>query len=115
MDTCRCGIPDWRALRRALMLTQVQMAEVLGMSRSGVRNLERPPHRCPRHATLRALELYLQTDHAQVLLARAEYPHPFARPPTVPLPRGPEAPGGEVLPPAERAFPAPKLAGKRRW
>ncbi len=98
LDACRCGIPDWRTLRRALTLTQVQLAEVLALSRSGVRNLERPPHRCPRRATLRALELYLQTDHAQAALARAAYPNPFAsaRPPTVPLPRGPEAPGGDV-------------------
>ena len=37
MEACRCGIPEWRTLRRARTLTQVQLAEVLGMSRSGVR------------------------------------------------------------------------------
>ena len=109
MGACRCGMPEWRTLRRALTLIQVPLAEVLGMSRRGVRTGERPrpPPRCPRRATLRALQLSLQTDHVPVLLARTEDSHPLARPPTVPLPREPkspgespgESPGGEALPP----------------
>ena len=37
MGACRCGIPEWRTLRRALTLIQVQLAKVLRMSWSGVR------------------------------------------------------------------------------
>lgn len=48
---CRCGVPDIRAIRKALGLTQKRMAEALCLSLSGYRYLERArPHTCPRLA-----------------------------------------------------------------
>lgn len=79
---CRCRVPDFRALRRALSvpgdaLTLARMAELLQLSERRYWDLEQPPHRCPPAASLALLRGWLRTDHYRARLEAAGYGHPF--------------------------------------
>jgi transcriptional regulator with XRE-family HTH domain len=78
MTTCRCRVPDWRALREALGLTQEEFAELLSLSRTGVQWIEaQQPHRCPSRQTVTLLQLWLSTPTLRRRLELAGYPHPY--------------------------------------
>jgi transcriptional regulator with XRE-family HTH domain len=70
-------VVDWRGLRKALALTQLEMAELLGLSEAGLQKLERPPHHCPRKSTLMMLRVWLQEPEYVARLRRACFDHPF--------------------------------------
>lgn len=79
METCaNCRISDWARFRRAVDLTQEQMAELLGMGVRSVQRLEEGPgHRCLRPAPLKLLRFWLQDPEIQARLRAARYPHPW--------------------------------------
>jgi DNA-binding transcriptional regulator YiaG len=56
----RCGVEDWAALRRALGLTQSEMAEATMQSLRTVQRHERPGHRCNSRAPAKHLLLLVQ-------------------------------------------------------
>lgn len=77
VERCRCRVGDWKALREALHLTQVQMAAHLGLTWRQVQRLEQRPHRCPRAQTILFLRLLLRQPMMVERLRRAGYRHPW--------------------------------------
>lgn len=68
---------DWRGLRRALGLTQREMAQLLCLSRQEVGNLERGHRRNVHAGTLMHLRAWLQSPELCERLRGARFPHPF--------------------------------------
>lgn len=76
---CRCGIADWRALRKALGLTQMELADLLGVNLSTIWRAERSPHRCPSPLlvrTLRSTVLHRAKLRDALRAAAISYPWP---------------------------------------
>ena len=74
-DCCRCGIGDWAGLRRALGLTQHNMAEVLGMSIATIQRLESPSltHHCPQRSALLLLRIWVREPSIEERILLAGY------------------------------------------
>ncbi len=70
-------IEDWQALRRALGLTQSEMAELLCISRRQVVRLEQKDALQPHKSTVMLLRTWLQEPEFRRRLAEAGYPYPF--------------------------------------
>lgn len=79
MEPCsRCRVKDWASLRSALGLTQVKLAEMLGLSVSTVKRMEQSRgHRCMPQPALKLLRTWLQEPELRERLNAARYPHPW--------------------------------------
>jgi hypothetical protein len=82
---CRCPVPDWRALRTALGMTQAQFAELLRVNPRTVLRWEAPAdeHRCPNPTTLLVLEVWLDHETLAARLRAAGVRNPFGLPASV--------------------------------
>lgn len=71
MEQCRCHI-DWRALRKAMGLTQAELAALLGVHRTQVIRWEARSrlHQCPRKSVLILLRIVLSTPEMQAWLTQ---------------------------------------------
>ena len=77
MKECRCRF-NWRELRKALDLTQRQMAIMLSCDETTIQRAESlTDHHCPRPGTVKLLRIYLQDPELKARLRIAGYPHPF--------------------------------------
>lgn len=69
---------DWRGLRRALGLTQREMAGILAVTLGTYSSWERgKAKRAARQQTINQLRVALMDPQVQELLGKAGYPHPF--------------------------------------
>lgn len=79
MMSCRCGIPDWRALRQALGITQWEMARLAKVQLRAVQRWEQlHPHICPNEGSIEHLRRSLKLPRYRERLERAEFDYPFA-------------------------------------
>lgn len=80
MAGCRCRFKDWRALRRALGLSQARLAEMLHVTQPAIAQLEATDprkHACHSTQTLYFLRYELQDPTYIAAMERASFPHPF--------------------------------------
>ena len=75
--SCRCGVPDWRALRLALGLKQYELARLLRVSRRQVIRLEKANHVCPREPVVFLLRSWLQSPDLQARLTANGLSYPW--------------------------------------
>lgn len=81
--SCRCGVGNWREIRRALSVTQTEFARWLGIHRLTLMRLEGTPHQCPNSKNVVwILESILRDPDRQAKLILAGVDNPFWQPTT---------------------------------
>ncbi|MDA8189776.1 MAG: hypothetical protein M0T85_16675 [Dehalococcoidales bacterium] len=70
-------IKDWRALRKALGLSQVEMARLLCLRRSRLAEMEQTTACRVHNSTIMLLRAWLQHPKLRERLQSANYPYPF--------------------------------------